>query len=1019
MISKRACSRILALVALLLALAVSAFAAQAAAKGEGVAPHNYILIIDNSRSTTGRHSLGGATDPKGLRFDAARLVYQNVASSAAAGAKGKIGVIVFCGTDNCVSYGPLPIDDPNLDAQIGDYLNEAANEKRRDNFTDIVTALETAKAMMSGFKGDTSVILLTDGVNDLTNKSDPLSRPENIKANERSVEIAGEMREAGADVHVIALTTQEDVNKIGGMMDFIHQLAEAGGGEAMEDGALNNVLVATMDDLDSKLVQMLVKAESGSDVQTIVQHTPVDAPFTVPYNGITDATVNITFMPEDKPLLDKVALVSADGERLTLWEDGAPREQAGITVVDERSYIMLDIPAPKAGTWNMVVTGRGEDADSRALINAVVRFNHNLRLSVDMASEVQANERMRAAVWFQCYDGERYVDVTDEELYRKSEATLTMISPDGKQKTAALKWNGERYTIGFTPKVAGNWRARVRVRNPYVEETTDELSFTVIASQTPEPAAEATSEATPEPTPEAAPVTDGEPTPEPTVTPEPTPTPTPKPTPKPTPTPKVAEIKSIELALSSTVTGEDGECILLQNNGAVIVAWNIDGNIDYAEAELLEDGEIIQAGIQSGDSLDRALFKEGAQYALRLNVMPKNGSKVGMDPKTETLEFTLAPKMTAVTGIELSVEPLAEANADPVRVDGNSESVTLSWTIGGASDDVTATLSEDGTKLKDVENGEAVDRELFKSDTDYTLTVSAMHKNGALYKLKPVTQSLTFRVNPKCEPVEGLSLSASDGEAEDGVVRLKGQGTELNWTYDKGVVDHFVLVVTDEAGAVVQREQLGGGQSGYQLTLTKDGDYTAALTAVPKYAPSEAVNAVASVVVRPHIPTFLEKYWMFVAAGAVLLIAALIGLVILMQVRAPKVVGRLRVTCEELGLNAVLPFADERKGVKLNSPMTAHPVIKKMKGKKAYALLSNVRLNMTRANNLGQVNASAVKPQSADIMHRPNERLISAVYTDPSTKQQAACYVGAHDAEPSELSINDAGHTYTFLFGPK
>ena len=88
MISKRACSRILALVALLLALAVSAFAAQAAAKGEGVAPHNYILIIDNSRSTTGRHSLGGATDPKGLRFDAARLVYQNVASSAARKAPG-------------------------------------------------------------------------------------------------------------------------------------------------------------------------------------------------------------------------------------------------------------------------------------------------------------------------------------------------------------------------------------------------------------------------------------------------------------------------------------------------------------------------------------------------------------------------------------------------------------------------------------------------------------------------------------------------------------------------------------------------------------------------------------------------------------------------------------------------------------------------------------------------------------------------------------------------------------------
>ena len=77
--------------------------------------HNTILIIDNSRSTTGRHSLGDATDPKGLRFDAAKLVYQNVISSAATGSRGKLGVIVFCGPKNCVTYGPLDIDDEALD----------------------------------------------------------------------------------------------------------------------------------------------------------------------------------------------------------------------------------------------------------------------------------------------------------------------------------------------------------------------------------------------------------------------------------------------------------------------------------------------------------------------------------------------------------------------------------------------------------------------------------------------------------------------------------------------------------------------------------------------------------------------------------------------------------------------------------------------------------------------------------------------------------------------------------------
>ena len=87
------------LIALLAVASLWAGLAEAAEPEQDAAvkPHNYILIIDNSRSTTGRHSLGDATDPKGLRFDAAQLVYQNVVSSAATGSRGKLGVIVFGG----------------------------------------------------------------------------------------------------------------------------------------------------------------------------------------------------------------------------------------------------------------------------------------------------------------------------------------------------------------------------------------------------------------------------------------------------------------------------------------------------------------------------------------------------------------------------------------------------------------------------------------------------------------------------------------------------------------------------------------------------------------------------------------------------------------------------------------------------------------------------------------------------------------------------------------------------------
>ena len=186
------------------AIGASALAEEAA---QDAPQHNYILVIDNSRSTTGRHSLGGATDPTGMRFDAAKLVYRNVLSYAEQGGDGKLGVIVFCGPKNCVRYGPLNIHDETLDEVIGSKLNAEANENYRDDYTDIETALTAARDMMADFSGSTSVILLTDGVNDLSNLSNPFGRRENIEANERSVEIVNAMREEDVDFYVVALTS--------------------------------------------------------------------------------------------------------------------------------------------------------------------------------------------------------------------------------------------------------------------------------------------------------------------------------------------------------------------------------------------------------------------------------------------------------------------------------------------------------------------------------------------------------------------------------------------------------------------------------------------------------------------------------------------------------------------------------------------------------------------------------------------------------------------------------------------
>ena len=225
---------ILVVVSALLILAMLCLTGSAEKKvSRDPATHNYILVIDNSKSTTGPHSLGSATDPKDLRFDAAKLVYENVLSAAATGAKGQIGVIVFCGPQNCVSYGPMDIqsDVELLDLVIGNKLNEQANEAYRDAYTDIKTALEQAGRMMQGFaKGsETSVILLTDGVNDLTNSGNPFTQSENILLNEQTVQQAQALHARGAELSVVALATQDSVRDINDCMGFMRRVAIAGG----------------------------------------------------------------------------------------------------------------------------------------------------------------------------------------------------------------------------------------------------------------------------------------------------------------------------------------------------------------------------------------------------------------------------------------------------------------------------------------------------------------------------------------------------------------------------------------------------------------------------------------------------------------------------------------------------------------------------------------------------------------------------------------------------------------------
>lgn len=968
---------LLAMASLWAGLAESAEPEQDAA----VKPHNYILIIDNSRSTTGRHSLGDATDPKGLRFDAAQLVYQNVVSSAATGSRGKLGVIVFCGPKNCVSYGPLDIDDEALDDAVGKYLNAAANAARRDVYTDIRTALQTASDMMSGFEGDTSVILLTDGVNDLTNRSDPFSRPENIEANEQSAEIVAQMHQQGVDFHVIALTAQENVTNADAFMVFINQLAEAGGGEANDEGEYDNVLMATQADLNSKLVQMLIKAESASEsIQTIVEYTPVNAPFTVPYDGITDATVNVTFMPEDKPLLERVALVAPDGASYTLWDADGAHEQAGITVTESRSYIMLGIPGPRSGDWNVVVTSReASEGDSRVLINAVVRFNHNLRVNVEMADTVTLGESTRIDAWFQRYNGEGFEDLTDSDIYAQSRATLTVITPAGHEKTVAMKREGDRYTVQFKPKTAGDWKARVKVRNPYVQQTLDDIEFHVEApAATPEPSA--------------------------------TPTPTPTPRPTPTPAPEVIPVTSLALSVEPSVTTEAGDTFL--SGEKVTFSWTLEEETDSLEAVLMQGNKVI-GKLNSGMSFDSSFFKPGELYGFRVTAMPKNGELVGAKPTVQTLIFRAAPQPLAEGDITLDVQPRVEDSDEAVYVDRNAEQITLSWSITGETDAVTARLLEDGAPiLSDVQSGDAVDRALLKDDALYALVVNALPKNGAATGTEPTEKTLEFRLYPLPVAVADLTMEVPGSAAKNGVYKVKGDSAQLSWSA-AGNIDHYELTVTDAAsGNLVARENLPASATSYTL-YKGSGDVNVELAAVPRYATSDDPT-VARTSLKVHSLSLIERFWYILVAAALLLAGGGVALFMLLKDRNAKhVTGTLRVRCDALGLNQLLTFFDDRKGVKVDEPITRHGELAKLKGKPAYALLGNVKLNNAVTDRDGR--APGESPEE-EPRHRGNARVMRLTITDPRTKQDTVRYVGRYDIEPTTVALSDGGQEQEFTF---
>ena len=931
--------------------------------------HNTILIIDNSLSTTGSHSLGSATDPNGLRFDAARLVYDNVLSSAQAGTQGEIGVLIFCGPENCMVYGPMNIDaDPAaLNEAVGQYLNEAANQNHRDNYTDIRTALEKAKDMMQGFQGNTSIILLTDGVNDLTNKPDPFSQPENIEANDQSVRLVEEMKSLGADFSVIALTAQDAIQNTEAFMAFINRLAEAGGGVAAGQDDYSNVLVATQTDLGSKLLQMFVKTESETEAQITSQLSNEKWPFTVPYNGISTATVNITFMPEDKPKIRAIELIDPDGNVFTPFDNGSVQPVEGIVVTEDRSYVILEIPSPKPGEWSVGVTSAAEE---EMTINTVVRFSHNLRLVFDLPETLYQNIPQQVRAWLQQYNGETYEDLKDSGFYSLSTATLTLRQTDGSgvEESIVMDAGGDCFTAEVGLGETGAWLAEIRIENPYYVEGAGDIFFEVVeapagmegypedgtsgqsqigGSLESETGSASTSAFTGGSSSEAG-ITEGDGGNGDNIANGAAADGT-------SANGTAADEASGRSATVETGTGKEHftwKAEAEADGKSVSISW--DGNgADGAEGELLAVGtdSPVVSGLHSGDFIDLSVLEENQEYTLMVAAFSGGADAPGTPPPMAQLDLQLIPDMDNMGSTMLNVAGAV---------------IQLAPTV----------LSSD----------EAI--------------------KNAVGAAKELKEGL--------ETVENLAVQGNkgaDGEAAQGMTDIPEGSDTVGVPDDESTADDGISDGQDDQKTTGGQDDENASDQKGRSEKSKSQSQKSSADAVESPEPPDASeennggNAISGFFGN------LESNWIYLAAGGAVLVVLLAVLLLSRGKGGKKVYGTLKITCDAIRLETILKF-EGRSQIQEGQPLTRHPDIAKLKNSKIYDVLSHIQASMTEADGHGMIEGS-------EIPHMPKEKVITLTYAEPGQSEPQVCHVGRNDGTDSVLNVRDAGRIYEVHFTGK
>jgi len=333
--------------------------------------------------------------------------------------------------------------------------------------------------------------------------------------------------------------------------------------------------------------------------------------------------------------------------------------------------------------------------------------------------------------------------------------------------------------------------------------------------------------------------------------------------------------------------------------------------------------------------------------------------------------------------------------------------MTVSWEdVGGEA--ITAELRTAASGIpviQGIHSGDAIDLSELGAEQQYTLIATGFSSPGAEESLPPVLGQLEIEIVPDVDELGGAMLA---------VIGSVAQLAPMAMASEEAIEDAMQFVkMMDENVEELARAAAEAGISVGNTAFGTDPP-PAGPGSSPAGPSSEGAGASPGEAAEAQPGGFLKQVgdlagnWILLLI-AVAVLAALVTLVLIVRGRAgERVTGRLKIVCEPILLDMLLQF-EGRGRIKVDSPLTKHPDVARLKGGKIYDVLSHIQVSMSTANGFGMIPGS-------DARYLANENLITLSCSDPRTGERQTAYAGRLDFKGAVLHVSDTGRIYDVYF---